>query len=492
MQNSPKVSSQLPTVLEEIVNARRTHLPDIADRLEGVELSDLPKSERSLYDALHGSHRFILECKSASPSLGVIRSDYNPGDIARVYSRYASAISVLCEPERFHGDYDHLATVASATHLPVLCKDFIIDPIQVYAARYFGGDAILLMLSVLDDEGYRELADLADSLGMDVLTEVLDEAEMERARTLGAKIIGVNHRNLHDLTIDLGRSAELVPLAPREAVLVAESGIRDHSTVRQLCGLVNGFLVGSQLTAQPNIDAACRALIYGENKVCGLTEPRAAQAARAAGALYGGLISEPKSPRHVSRETMNAIMSAEPALRYVGVSRQRSGYREFVDAGVYAVQIHAPLSDTWEGERQLISSVRAEVGEGIEVWRAISMNAEAGPRMAEAHASSGLVDKLVLDNGEGGTGESFDWARIPESVKNIALIAGGVSTTNIRAALDSGCSGVDLNSGVEYGAESGERWRHAKNTSAIRSVFEEIRTHHAASESSDTDAKPIS
>ncbi|WKD62275.1 Tryptophan biosynthesis protein TrpCF [Corynebacterium ciconiae DSM 44920] len=471
-------TSSLPTILEEIVTARRGHLADIRARIGGVAASDLPPSTRSLYEALQGSHRFILECKSASPSLGMIRESYNPAEIARIYSRFGAAISVLCEPERFGGDYDHLATVAASTHLPVLCKDFIIDEVQVLAARYFGADAILLMLSVLDDATYSRLAACAESLGLDVLTEVLDEEEMARATALGARIIGVNHRNLHDLTIDLSRSAQLVPLAPEGAVLVAESGIRDHVSVEKLGGLVNGFLVGSQLTAQPDVDAAARALIYGENKVCGLTSPAAAQAACAAGAVYGGLITEPSSPRYVSRETSAAIMSAEPGLRYVAVSRQRSGYRELAERGVYAVQIHAPLSDTWEGERQLIASVRAEVGPDVKLWRAISMSEEHGARMAEAHASGGLVDALVLDNGEGGTGVSFDWTTIPDIVKDRALIAGGVSPANIEQALRTGCVGVDINSGVEYGPEAGETWQYRKNSAAIRSVFDSIKAFH--------------
>ncbi|WP_151640999.1 bifunctional indole-3-glycerol-phosphate synthase TrpC/phosphoribosylanthranilate isomerase TrpF [Corynebacterium sp. 11A] len=473
-------SSSLPTILEEIVSARRGHLADIRARIGGVEAASLPTSQRSLYNALQGSHRFILECKSSSPSLGLIRESYHPADIARIYSRYAAAISVLCEPDRFGGDYDHLATVASSTHLPVLCKDFIIDEVQVVAARYFGADAILLMLSVLDDAEYRQLSSLAARLGLDVLTEVLDEEEMARATSLGARIIGVNHRNLHDLSIDLSRSTELAPLAPTDAVLLAESGIKDHVTVEKLGGVVNGFLVGSQLTSRPDIDAAARALIYGENKVCGLSSPAAAQAACAAGAVYGGLIFEHASPRYVSRETSAAIMAAEPGLRYVAVSRQRSGYRDYADSGVYAVQIHAPLSDTWEGEKQLISAVRAEVGPEVQVWRAISMSSEHGARMAEAHASGGLVDKLVLDNGEGGTGESFDWATIPDNVKNRALIAGGVSPENIDEALGTGCVGVDLNSGVEYGSAAGETWQYRKNSAAIRRAFAAIKDFHFA------------
>ena len=256
----------VPTVLEGIVNARRGHLDGIRRRIAHVEVESLPRSSRSLYDSLNqgrGGARFIMECKSASPSLGLIRGDYHPGDIARLYSRYAAGISVLCEPERFGGDYDHLQTVSLSTHLPVLCKDFIIDSVQIHAARYFGADAILLMLSILDDDTYRTLAAEAERFGLDVLTEAIDEEEVRRALALGARIIGCNNRNLHDLSIDLNRTRELAPLIPEDVVYISESGIRTHADVVELSEYVNGFLVGSQLTGSPDIDAAIRELVYG-------------------------------------------------------------------------------------------------------------------------------------------------------------------------------------------------------------------------------------
>lgn len=471
---------KLPTVLEGIVEGRKRHLDEIRARMSHVDFDTLPKSTRSLYDRLaEPGTRFILECKSASPSLGVIREHYHPGEIAAVYSRpahHAAGISVLCEPERFGGDYDHLATVAATTHLPVLCKDFIIDEVQVYAARYFGADAILLMLSVLDDADYARLAALADALGMDVLTEVIDEEEAQRATRLGARIFGGNHRNLHDLTIDLDRSARLAALAPENAVVVSESGIRDVGTVRRLGGHSDGFLVGSQLTGQPDIDLACRELIYGPNKVCGLTSPSAAQAAKANGAVYGGLIFEEASPRNVSRETAAEIMAGEPGLKYVAVSRRTEGWGELALDGIHAVQIHAPYQGSVEAELTLVDRVRAEVRTvGTEVWRAVSMTAPHGPETAAALAEQ--VDMLVLDSGDGGTGEVFDWGAVPDVVKRNALLAGGIGPHNVERALAVGCAGVDLNSGVEYPSTAGE-WAGRKDAAALRQTFDLIGNFH--------------
>ncbi|MDO5049427.1 MAG: bifunctional indole-3-glycerol-phosphate synthase TrpC/phosphoribosylanthranilate isomerase TrpF [Actinomycetaceae bacterium] len=459
--------TKMPTVLEQIVARRRTHLPAIRRRLAHVDLQALPRSQRSFEQALQGRGRFIMECKAASPSLGLIREHYEPGAIARVYSRYAAAISVLCEPERFGGDYDHLQTVALSTHLPVLCKDFIIDPIQVYAARYFGADAILLMMSIVDDETFAELKALADSLGLDVLTEAITEEEVERAVKFGVNILGINNRNLHDLTIDLSRTASLAPSIPEGEVIVSESGIRDNQTVRRLGAHANAFLVGSQLTGTPDIDRAARELVFGSNKVCGLREWSTAQAARAAGAVYGGLIFEEASPRNVSLEKAADIIAHEPDLSYVAVSRRTTGWDELAFDGIDVLQVHAPYQGSVESELGLIESVRAVAGER-EVWRAIDMRMPGGAELAVELAE--VADRLVLDSGAGGTGTTFDWSTVPPSVLSKSLLAGGIGPHNVREALAVGTVGLDLNSGVEADGR--------KDSGLIARAFQQIRAFH--------------
>lgn len=214
-----------PSVLNELVEGRTARLPELRATYGHLRVSDLPRSTRSLELALRtrtedGAARplgpaLIMECKSASPSLGTIRSDYNPTDLARTYAPVAAAISVLTEPDRFGGDFAHLKAVSDAVTHPVLCKDFIIDPVQMFAARANGADAILLMLAILDDPTYLLLSGLAATLGMDVLTEVDSADQMKRAAYLGARIIGINNRDLRTLDTDLNRTKSLAPLAPQ-------------------------------------------------------------------------------------------------------------------------------------------------------------------------------------------------------------------------------------------------------------------------------------
>ena len=463
-------AKELPTVLQEIVAQRRTHLPAIRDRLSYVDLASVPPSERSLVEALDGANRFIMECKSASPSLGLIRADYRPGDIARIYSRYASAISVLCEPARFGGDYDHLQTVAQTTHLPVLCKDFIVDPIQVYAARHYGADAILLMMSIVDDDTYVKLKALADELGLDVLTEAITEEEVERALQLGGDIIGINNRNLHDLSIDLERTERLASHIPEGKTIVSESGIRDNATVRRLGSHVHAFLVGSQLSRQEDIDRAARDLVYGGNKVCGLNSASAAQAARAAGARYGGLIFVRESPRTVSRETARDIISAEPGLDYVAVTRS-SDIEELQRLselpGLKALQLHTPFQGSGEAEREFLRQVRSVAG-GLSVWRAVDMLSPDFAGLATDLVPE--VEALVLDSGSGGSGSSFEWSTIPPEVKDKSFLAGGLRLDNLEEALSIGTMGLDLNSGLEYAPGR-------KDSSLVSQAFHIIRRY---------------
>ena len=256
------------TVLDSIVQARRKRIDELRARFGHLRAEDLERSQRSFAAALRtrsGQGRspqpaLIMECKAASPSRGTIRSDYDPASLAAQYAPYAAAVSVLTEPDRFNGSFDDLAAVREVVDVPVLCKDFIVDEVQVLAARSLGADAVLLMLSVVPDDVYRELAELAHSLGMEVLTEVSTPREMHRASALGAEVIGINNRDLRTLETDLARTEEMAPLAPAGVVLVGESGVGAAEDVRRLSGLVDALLVGSSLSGAPDPAEAARQL----------------------------------------------------------------------------------------------------------------------------------------------------------------------------------------------------------------------------------------
>ena len=256
------------TVLDSIVQARRERIDELRARFGHLRAEDLERSQRSFAAALRtrsGQGRspqpaLIMECKAASPSRGTIRSDYDPASLAAQYAPYAAAVSVLTEPDRFNGSFDDLAAVREVVDVPVLCKDFIVDEVQVLAARSLGADAVLLMLSVVPDDVYRELAELAHSLGMEVLTEVSTPQEMHRASALEAEVIGINNRDLRTLETDLARTEEMAPLAPAGVVLVGESGVGAPEDVRRLSGLVDALLVGSSLSGAPDPAEAARQL----------------------------------------------------------------------------------------------------------------------------------------------------------------------------------------------------------------------------------------
>ena len=256
------------TVLDSIVQARRERIEELRARFGHLRAEELPHSQRSFAAALRTRSggaagpqpALIMECKAASPSRGTIRSNYDPAALATQYAPHAAAVSVLTEPDRFNGSFDDLAAVREVVDVPVLCKDFIVDEVQVLAARSLGADAVLLMLSVVPDDVYRELAELAHSLGMEVLTEVSTPEEMHRAAALGAEVIGINNRDLRTLATDLARTEELAPLAPAGVVLIGESGVSTSDDVRRLSGLVDALLVGSSLSGAPDPGEAARDL----------------------------------------------------------------------------------------------------------------------------------------------------------------------------------------------------------------------------------------
>jgi len=444
-------------VLARIVERKRL---EVEGRLRGWPVEAAPTT-RSLKAVLaRPGARFIMEVKRKSPSGHIGRFPLD--EALAAYAPVADAISVLADGPDFGGSLDDIRRARQLFDGPILAKDFIVDPAQVSEARAAGADAVLAMMSVLDNMMAAAVIAEVRRYNMDVIVEAHDEDELGRAVALGASIIGINNRNLKTLVTDLSVTERLAPLVPRGITLIAESGISSRADVERLTPHVGAFLVGSSLMAATNIGEAARALVHGRVKLCGLTRPEDVDLAARSGATHAGFIFVPGTPRAIDFEKGAAL--ANVALRSdltpVGVFRDSSPEevgRTAERIGLKAVQLHG---------RENAEAFRRALSPSVELWTLCEVGTAVAPCRPGTDRS--LFD-TVVDGSSGGTGRAFDWSKLGgRQDLPSAFLGGGIRPENAAAAARVGTYGLDVGSSVE--AAPG-----MKDPEKVTALFEALR-----------------
>ena len=410
---------------------------------------------------------FICEVKKASPSKGIIAEHFPYLDIAKEYEvAGAAAISVLTEPDFFKGDKKYLQEIASTVKIPVLRKDFIIDEYQIYQAKVWGASAILLICACLDMPTLTKFRELADSLGLSSLVEAHDENEVQMAIDCGARIIGVNNRNLKDFTVDVQNSVRLRNLVQDDVIFVSESGLETPEDIQVLRDNNIGVaLMGETFMRSPN-KVEKLAYLYGPTyytpkvKMCGISKVETIPAVVEAKPDYMGLVFAP-SKRQVTvdqAKTLVEELHKQYTKRYNNGAEQ-SNNDEIKTVGVFvnetldnlvsiatetnldAVQLHG------DEDEAFIQSLKGRTN--VEIWKAVQIRSAAD---AEAWIDSS-ADMLLFDayhkDERGGTGEVFDWSSLDEFERPF-MLAGGIDSTNVARAIRTVRPyGIDISSGIE-------------------------------------------
>ena len=433
---------------------------------------------------------FICEVKKASPSKGIIAEHFPYLDIAKEYEvAGAAAISVLTEPDFFKGDKKYLQEIASTVKIPVLRKDFIIDEYQIYQAKVWGASAILLICACLDVPTLTKFRELADSLGLSSLVEAHDEAEVQMAIDCGARIIGVNNRNLKDFTVDVQNSVRLRNLVEDDVIFVSESGLETPEDIQVLRDNNIGVaLMGETFMRSPN-KIEKLSYLYGPTyytpkvKMCGISKVETIPAVVDAKPDYMGLVFAP-SKRQVTVEeaktlvdelhkeyektyakvtipmkTDTAPMNTDTAQDSKEFLQESPNVEKIKTVGVFVnetidnlvaiankveldvIQLHG------DEDESFIQSLKEK--SNVEVWKAVQVRSAAdAEKWIDSSADMLLFDAYHKDE-RGGTGEVFDWSSL-DAFERPFMLAGGIDSTNVARAIRTVRPyGIDISSGIE-------------------------------------------
>src|SRR2546425_8157172 len=415
--------------------------------------------------------RLIAEVKRASPSKGLLAPHLDPVELARTYeANGAAAISVLTEPHFFLGSPEYLTAIKQVVNIPVLCKDFIVDEYQVYEARAWGADAILLICAVLDDQQLRHLLKVAHDQRMRCLVEVHNAGETRRAVAAGAVVIGINSRDLVTFQMHPSLIRELRQLIPPGQVVVAESGIHTAADARRLARYdVQAMLVGESLVKSNDVAAQVHSLLQGANesvqvKICGLRTQKHLNAAIDAGADMLGFVFYEPSHRYIEPPQVAALLQSSPEQSLpdlVGVFVNKDA--DFIndvaeEVGLHFVQLHGHESP------EFCQRIKRPV------LKALHLHTREDKGMIKGYRETAW--RILLDTPTpawGGTGVTHDWS-LARSVAQVIpiMLAGGLTPENVTGAISQVRPwGVDVSSGVETN-------KH-KDVTKIRTFIENVR-----------------
>ena len=429
---------------------------------------------------------FICEVKKASPSKGIIAEHFPYLDIAKEYEvAGAAAISVLTEPDFFKGDKKYLQEIASTVKIPVLRKDFIIDEYQIYQAKVWGASAILLICACLDVPTLTRFRELADSLGLSSLVEAHDEHEVQMAIDCGARIIGVNNRNLKDFTVDVQNSVRLRNLVEDDVIFVSESGLETPEDIQVLRDNNIGVaLMGETFMRSPN-KVEKLAYLYGpiyytpKVKMCGISKVETIPAIVDAKPDYMGLVFAP-SKRQVTVEQAKTLVdelhkqyektygeitvpmntdTAQDSQDNQEFVQENSNFEKIKTVGVFVNETIENLLKIAEEVKLDVIQLHGDEDESfiqtlkeqsnVEVWKAVQVRSAAdAEKWIDSSADMLLFDAYHKDE-RGGTGEIFDWSSL-DAFERPFMLAGGIDSTNVARAIRTVRPyGIDISSGIE-------------------------------------------
>ncbi|MBO7336764.1 MAG: bifunctional indole-3-glycerol-phosphate synthase TrpC/phosphoribosylanthranilate isomerase TrpF [Lachnospiraceae bacterium] len=435
------------TILDELAEHARERVEEAKKRVAFVEIRALaeamPKGNFEFEKALKKDDiSFICECKKASPSKGLIAPDFPYLQIAKEYEAAgADCISVLTEPKWFLGSNEYLREIAGNVQVPCLRKDFTVDPYMIYEAKVLGASAVLLICSILDEKTIREYIEICDSLGLSALVEAHNEAEVGSALKAGARIIGVNNRNLKDFTVDTENSRRLRELIPRDILFVSESGVKSASDVQKLREIgADAVLIGETLMRADDKKAKMQSLKGTRLKFCGLSRPADIEAVNEIKPEYIGFVFAEKSKRHVTHEKaaeLKSLLSKDIKAVGVFVDAPLETVADLLKEGIIDVaQLHG------HEDEEYIKALKKTSGKPV--IKAFRVKTHEDAEAAERSSA----DMILLDSGAG-TGTTFDWS-VLKNVKRPYFLAGGLEPGNAGSAVAQlHPYGLDVSSGIE-------------------------------------------